>query len=149
MEFCSSFLKEKDAVGGSLSIFGDSIYLNNKLQVGNPARRGPLFLQAVALCLAGRVPVSSRRGFCDQLEGVLCLLPIKVNTAPEAVTDSANLQSLGPAAMPSSATWRKVCLGSAPTGETRAGESGQGVMEWGQHRTVELPTLPCPQQLES
>lgn len=54
MEPHSSFLKERDPVGGSLSIPGDSTDLSDKLQASrSPVGRGFLSLQEVALCRKG------------------------------------------------------------------------------------------------
>lgn len=69
------------------------------------------------------------KGFLWQA-GALCLLLINVYIASEAAIDGASLPSSGPAAVTSSATWRKVCVGSAPIGEPGAGKPGQGGMEW-------------------
>lgn len=113
---------------GSLSI------LSNKLQMRDPAGWGSLSLQEVTLCSAGRGPVPAAH---------------RVYTVSEAATDRANLPSLDTAAVPSSVTQRKVCLGSAPTGATRAGEPGKGGTKWGQQQTAQLPTLPLSQQPES
>lgn len=130
----SSFFKERYPVDGSLSISGDSKDLSNKLQMRDPAGRGSLSLQKVAPCSAGRGPVPAAH---------------RVYTVSEAATDRANLPSSGTAAVPSSVTQRKVCLGSAPTGATRAGEPGQGGTRRGEQQTAQLPALPLPQQPES
>lgn len=80
---------------------------------------------------AGGGPVLCRRWPCVCCSSASVLSPRLLQTVP---TSHARYNCCAQLCHP-----RQVCLGSSPTGETIAGEPGQGGMERSQHRTADFP----------